>query len=351
MVQLLAFGDTREAVALVAALAEALAEHAAAIAQPGAARLRSLFDEANSAYALVNDLLGPDLLLKIEDTQACQKGFGSEEGSLSAAAMGGVFSGAAGERLAAVASVVLARLLPEMARLLQGLLQVVLQGQVEPKHELLGALRSDLSCFVFTFPWVAAAAARSTGLWGETEQQQRGTGSDDCSNGAGGNASDDTASWRQLLLVEMRLPALLGAALELLLERVSRREGRAAAAAVAGSSDIQEERYQNVLTWTLVVLATWVPAELGRVVAAADRAEAAGRPRGGHLPSTALLRAVLGPGGCRADPELLAAVEAACAGAGPRQVPTIIEPAICEPVVLCSAVLLSPTRARELTSD
>ncbi|KXZ41328.1 hypothetical protein GPECTOR_548g558 [Gonium pectorale] len=142
-------------------------------------------------------------------------GSGGSTGRPGFAAAGGTLSGAACERLAAVASVVLARLLPEMARLLRGLLR--LQRHVQPDTA------KKVAALLSLMAWPAAALAQCAGAQGGAGLPA-GAGGDGGRGGSG--ACDDAASWRQLLLVELRLPALLGTALHMLQESAGRPVGR-----------------------------------------------------------------------------------------------------------------------------
>ncbi|KXZ45070.1 hypothetical protein GPECTOR_59g679 [Gonium pectorale] len=364
-IQLLAFGETTEAVSLVAAAAEALAEHSAALTQPHAVGATESFSGATQACHFASTLFGSMLLTKLWQSGPFLLSFpsgaagGGDAVGAPGAAAGYLPSGDGAEQLAAVASVVVARLLPEMARLLQGLLQQLHAGALDDRQ--LGSMRGLLMDLLRMVPWPAVGLARSSGALGEARQSaDGGGGSNDDRAGSGGESSersggdngsgggDDSAaaSWRQLLLVEVRLPALLGAALRLLEqveEAMKESEG-----AEWRAKPLRSEPIGEGLGQALAALAAWAPAELARVVAAADRAVAGGRS--GALPTTALFRSVLGRGGCRPAPELLEVVEAACGGAGQQRVPTFLPPEEWERLLQWSGLLLPPVRARGLVS-
>ncbi|KXZ45078.1 hypothetical protein GPECTOR_59g687 [Gonium pectorale] len=363
-IKLLAFGKTAEAVLLVAAAAEALALHTAALAQPRAAGAMEAATAAAQACMWVSVFFGSRLLNELWRPGRCVPARSSgTAGEANAVGAAGATAGYLPS--GAVASVVVARLLPEMARLLQGLLQRLHAGALsEADADDVRSVLVDVLCIV---PWPAVGLAHATCALGEARQSaDGGGGSDDDragSDGAGGGrgrgdsgggGGDDgaAASWRQLLLVELRLPALLGAALRLLeqdkeaAEASRRTEGQA--------SFLRRDPIGDCLGRALVALAAWAPAELARVVAAANRASAGERGgRSGALPTTALLRLVLGRDGCSPAPEVLEAVEAACGGAGPQRVPAFLQPEEWEPLLQCCDKLLPPVRARELlaTSD
>ncbi|KXZ45072.1 hypothetical protein GPECTOR_59g681 [Gonium pectorale] len=333
--QLLAFGEIRKAASVMAAVAEALAEHAAALSEPGATGAVKGLDEAEECLMFVTVFFGREQVERL--LPRCSGASGSAPNALGHAPGheagpgedGGARSVASGpERLGAVASVVVARLLPEMARLLQVLMQA--------GRGSLAAVGRSVALLLGMVPWLAAGLARASGAWGKQAGDARESG-----------GSDDAAaeSWRQLLLVELRLPALLGAALRLLTEHTAASGGKAMAL------QCLVPRLSSGLLHALAVLAAWTPAELARLVAAADRAVAGGRGgRSGALPTTALLRSVLGRGGCRPAPEVLEAVEAACGGAGPQRVPAGLPPDEMASSLHWGCLLLPPSRARELLS-
>ncbi|KXZ44854.1 hypothetical protein GPECTOR_61g807 [Gonium pectorale] len=228
-----------------------------------------------------------------------------------------------GRELPAAASHIVARVLPEAARLLQVLRPLTRGGGDE---ELVD---SSLALLLSVFPLPATAAARAASAGsesdggsdhsGDTGSSASGRGSYSESDGGcdaadhnmasgsgvrggvgcagnmssgdsgsrAGAASGDAASWRQLLLVELRLPALLGAALEQLDEA-----GDAGVAGSGGGKRLPERitSLNTIVVKALAALAAWAPGELARMVAAADRTAAVGRGHGGPLPTTALLR-------------------------------------------------------------
>ncbi|KXZ41519.1 hypothetical protein GPECTOR_417g273 [Gonium pectorale] len=346
--QLLTYGEAREALSLVAALADLLREHAAAIASSGPAAAAAGRPATPRA----------DWVLK---TASVTK-HASDTAVLVLA------SHRSGRAIPVVVSALVAVVLPEAARVLLEL-RPLARGS-DDKYGIEGSLASLLS----VVPLLAAAAARAAGSGSEGDSGREAAGGnsgnvggvgrgDGGSAGVGGSvasgtvgstsgsgvgaADGDVASWRQLLLVELRLPALLGAAMEQL-------DGAShAAGARSDGGDGAAERttaLDLVTARALAALAAWAPGELARMVAAADRTAAAGRGRGGTPPTTALLRSVLGPGAAVPRPKLLEAVEAACGGAGLR-----------DPAQLCNepwgpwwssaGTLLPPTRARVLLAS
>ncbi|KXZ45069.1 hypothetical protein GPECTOR_59g678 [Gonium pectorale] len=227
--QLLAFGETTETVSLVAAVAEALALHTAAPTQPHAAGTMAAAAEAEQACHFASTFFGSLLLYKLWQPGLSlpphPSGAAGAANAVCAAgaAAGYLPSGDRAERLAAVASVVVARLLPEMARLLQGLLQRLHAGALDDRQ--LDSVRVLLMDLLRMVPWPAVGLARSSGALGEARQSaDGGGGSNDDRAGSGGESSErsgggDTGSggggdsaaaesWRQLLLVE-RLPTFL----------------------------------------------------------------------------------------------------------------------------------------------
>ncbi|KXZ44852.1 hypothetical protein GPECTOR_61g805 [Gonium pectorale] len=339
-VQMLEFGETREALSLVAALADLLGEHAAALALSGsgaAGRLAALHSQRLlREAAFVLKLAGETAVLALMDHRPCRE-------------------------LPVAASAVVARLLPEAARLLQVLRALPRGGGDE---ELVD---SSLALLLSVVPLPAAAAARAISAGSEDECKAAagsmaggsgnsggvdgGNDADSLASGAsvstrasGGSAASGDASWRHLLLVELRLPALLGAALEQL-------DGARCAVGASSGGGERPERLTSlntIVVKALAALAAWAPGELGLMVAAADRTAAAGRGHGGPLPTTALLRSVLGPGAAVPQPQVLEAVEAACGGAGPRRDPVEVPLGIWGSWWDSASALLPPSRAREL---
>ncbi|KXZ46849.1 hypothetical protein GPECTOR_40g583 [Gonium pectorale] len=337
--QLLAFGEIREAASLVAAVAKALAEHAAALPDPGTPGAVAASQEAEHGVRLATFVwthLAKTLLPQRSGngSNSSAGAGGAPSGEMGPGQDGGVWrssGGPSGERLAAVASVVLACLLPEMARLLPRLLH-------SGKESVPFAASCGLGLVLDMLLRLAAGLASACSASGEVQALPVNGGSD--------NAGCDAAeSWRQLLLVELRLPALLGMALQLL------QEDPAAGGGLAQGTPLGKDMLGSSFGSALAALAAWAPAELARVVAAADRAAAGGRGgRSGALPTTSLLRSVLGRDGCRPAPELLEAVQAACGGAVPQRVPAFLPPEEWEPLLHCGGLLLPPLRARELVS-
>ncbi|KXZ44856.1 hypothetical protein GPECTOR_61g809 [Gonium pectorale] len=330
-VQLLAFGETREAMSLVAALADLSRGHAAALALSGsgaAGRLAAL-----QAQGLLSEA---PLVLRLASETAVLYLMDHRPGRELPAAL-------------------LACVLPEAARLLL-VLRPLTRGW--GGEEL---VENSLALLVSAVPLLAAAAARATsaGVEGDGGRNaadgNMASGSGDrcdasdgdkvASGSGGGAASGDAASWRHLLLVELRLPALLGAALEQLDE-----VGNAGVAGNGAGEGVPEriQSLSGIVAQALAALGTWAPGELARMVAAADRTAAAGRGRGGPLPTIALLRSVLGPGGAVPRLQLLEAVEAACGGDGPRSGPVEVPLGIWGSWWSSAGTLLAPSRAREL---
>ncbi|PNH04941.1 hypothetical protein TSOC_008853 [Tetrabaena socialis] len=131
----------------------------------------------------------------------------------------------------------------------------------------------------------------------------------DAAAAAAAAAGAAAAEWRDLLLREVGLSAVLGLGLTCAPPRETH----------------PAPLYASALHGALLALARLMPAELAAVVRAADAvvvegpeaaADKAGIVRGQLLPTLQLLRHVLGPGGGLCEPRVLAAVERVCGEGG-----------------------------------